>query len=76
MYDDLDDHHPACRCGCGELADECGRLTRRAVTAVRDVPGPVWIAHDDHLHRMTCRWRRCTEPVDRFGLCESHLDTL
>jgi len=22
-YDEMDNHHPTCRCGCGELADEC-----------------------------------------------------
>lgn len=33
-----DDHHPPCRCGCGELADECAGPRPNPLGSVRLSP--------------------------------------
>lgn len=75
-WDDLDERHPACRCGCGELADECGRATRRAVRAVSAVDTDDAYNADTHDYRPTCAWRGCTLDADYGRLCDVHHATL
>lgn len=41
------DHHPACRCGCGELADECPRGTWAYTLGERDSLLPCFSPEDD-----------------------------
>ena len=41
--DDLDNHHPTCRGGCGELADEC--MCKWPPTAYIDGRDPAAIEH-------------------------------
>lgn len=69
-WDDLDDHHPACRCGCGELADECAGPRPAPLGSMTVVD------FDDHDYRPTCAWRGCALDAEYGRLCDVHVATL
>jgi hypothetical protein len=71
-YLDIDDHHPACRCGCGQLADECAGPRPNPFGSMTITPA----ADFDYDYRPTCRWRGCREESYERGLCEIHIATL
>lgn len=71
--DDLDNHHPTCKGGCGELADEC--------MCNFDYKTGTWKKHVQCLHNWNygygCRYcLGCgavdTAPVDNVGWTSDH----
>lgn len=80
----LEERHPACKGGCGNLADECEcrflrTAARRAgldrLAKIEDAAEAARNA-DDANFRPTCRWSRCTEEAESRGYCDVHFGTL
>lgn len=80
------DHHPPCRCGCGELADECAGPRPNPLGSMTITPprtgitlAPLYPAGEPYDVDVPtrCRWHSgCSEPAERGGFCDVHLATL